>query len=124
MKTCIILFLSAFFISCSSKFIPVEKGRYRHFQKKSFHYLEINIEFLSNDSIKVSTNKGGYNRTCIGLLKQIKNNTYQVNCYDSRDSIPPTLSNLIQRFNIENDTLVYHKSYIKFWSVKLKRVPL
>lgn len=122
MKTSIVvIFLSIFFISCSPKLMPIENGKFHYYKKQSFHYLEIDVELYADDSIKINTNKGGYNRNCIGLIKRIKKNAYQVICYDSRDSSSSNIGNLIQRFNIENDTLIFHKSYVRFWGVKLKR---
>jgi hypothetical protein len=118
------IFFSTFLVSCSPKLIPVENGKYSYFKKVSISYWEIDVELYDNDSIKITTNKGHHDRTCAGLMKRIKNNTYQITCSDIRDSSSSNFANLIQRFNIENDTIIYHKSYIKFWGVKLKRVPL
>lgn len=122
MKLCIIIiFLSIFLGSCSPKLIPVGNGKFHYYKKKSFLYSEIDIELYANDSIKVSTKKGHNDVTCSGLIKRIKNNTYQIICYDKKHS-SKSLSDLLVAFNLENDTLVYNRSYVKFWGVKLKRV--
>lgn len=91
--------------------------------------MKVDIELFANDSIKVGTYKGHNYETCLGLISRIKKNSYQVICSDTRrynqdTSIFTNPDNLIQRFNIENDTLVYHRSYVEFWGVKLKRVAL
>lgn len=123
MKTCIIVIvLNTFFTGCLSTIMSVEKGRFHYYQKGSPHYYEIDVEFYAKDSIKVSTNRGGINRTCLGTIKQIKNNTYQVICYDTRGFSKSRIGDYILRLDTENDTLVYHRSYIIFWGAKLKKV--
>lgn len=130
MKTFLSLtFFSILFTGCSKKIVPIEAGKYSYYGKQFIGYLKVDIELFANDSIKVGTYQGHSYRTCGGLTRRIKNNTYQLICFDTRrynqdTSIFTNPDNLIQRFNIENDTLVYHRSYVKFWGVKLKRVAL